>query len=80
MENNLQKVSDLGLATILLTLRFELVDLVRADEKRVHFVFRHGEGFDKAVSDYWAGIEIPISVQSLFANQKTLKNRLYALK
>ena len=75
-----EKISDLGLATLLLTLQFKLVGLERVDEKRVSFLFLQGEGFDKAISDYWLGAEISVSVQSLFSNQKILKNRLYAFK
>jgi len=75
-----EKISDLGLATLLLTLQFDLVGLERADAKRINFLFRRAEGFEKAVSDYWAGAEISVSIQSLFSNQKQLKNRLYALK
>lgn len=78
--NDTEKISDLGLATLLLTLQFELVDLERADAKRINFLFRRTEGFEKVVSDYWAGTEISVSIQSLFSNQKQLKNRLYALK
>jgi len=75
-----EKIRYLGLATLLLTLQFELVGLERADAKRINFLFRHTEGFEKVVSDYWAGTQIPVSIQSLFSNQKQLKNRLYALK
>ena len=78
--NDTEKISDLGLATLLLTLQFELVGLERADAKRINFLFRHAEGFEKVITDYWAGAEISVSVQSLFGNQKQLKNRLYALK
>jgi hypothetical protein len=78
--NDIEKISDLGLATLLLTFRYELVELERADAKRINFLFRRAEGFEKVVSDYWAGAEISVSIQSLFSNQKQLKNRLYALK
>lgn len=77
---DIEKISDLGLATLLLTLQFELVGLERADAKRINFLFRSGEGFERVVNDYWAGTQISVSVQSLFSNQKQLKNRLYALK
>lgn len=78
--NETEKISDLGLATLLLTLQFELVGLERADAKRINFLFCRTEGFERVVSDYWAGTEISVSIQSLFSNQKQLKNRLYALK
>lgn len=73
-------ISDLGLASLLVTLQFELVGLERANEKRINFLFVQAEGIEKNISDYWAGVEISVSVQSLFNNQKLLKNRLYSFK
>lgn len=73
-------VSDLGLASLLVTLCFELVGMERADEKRINFLFMRTESIGRAISDYWSGVEISVSAQSLFNNQKLLKNRLYALK
>ncbi|OGZ10755.1 MAG: hypothetical protein A3C93_05565 [Candidatus Lloydbacteria bacterium RIFCSPHIGHO2_02_FULL_54_17] len=75
-----EKISDLGLATLLLTLQFELVGLERADLKRINFLFHRTEGIEKVISDYWAGVEISVSVQSLFHTQKMLKSRLFAFK
>ena len=82
MENGKEKieVSDLGLASLLLTLQFELVGLERAHEKRINFLFSQAAGIEKVISDYWAGVAVSISVQALFNNQKLLKNRLYSLK
>ena len=73
-------VSDLGLASLLATLKFELVELKRADAKRINFLFAPADGIEKVISDYWADAETPVAIQSLFFNQKTLKNRLYAFK
>jgi hypothetical protein len=73
-------ISDLGLASLLVTLRFNLVDMERVNEKRINFLFSPAEGVEKVISDFWAGVEISVSIQSLFNNQKMLKNRLYAFK
>lgn len=73
-------VSDLGLASLLATLHFEMVGMERVNEKRVNFLFAQADGIEKVISDYWAGVEVSVPVQSLFFNQKTLKNRLYAFK
>ncbi len=73
-------VSDLGLASLLATLQFQMVGLERVNEKRINFLFTQVEGIEKVINDYWAGAEISVPVQSLFFNQKTLKNRLYAFK
>jgi len=74
------EVSDLGLASLLATLHFEMVGMERVNEKRINFIFAYSDGIEKVISDFWAGVEIPVPVQSLFFNQKTLKNRLYAFK
>lgn len=73
-------VSDLGLSSLLLALQFQLVGLERVNEKRVNFIFTHAEGIDRVIGDFWADVEISVSVQSLFNCQKVLKNRLYAFK
>ena len=81
MQNENQvPVSDLGLASFLVTLHFDLVDMERVNEKRINFLFMQAEGIEKVISDYWADVEISVSVQSLFNNQKLLKNRLYAFE
>ena len=74
------EVSDLGLSSLLVTLHFEMVGMERVNEKRINFLFTHADGIEKVISDYWAGVEISVSTQSLFNNQKLLKNRLYAFK
>jgi len=64
----------------LVTLRFNLVDMERVNEKRINFLFAPAEGIEQVISDFWTDIEISVSTQSLFNNQKMLKNRLYAFK
>jgi hypothetical protein len=77
-EKNKIEISDLGLASLLVTLQFEMVGLERVNEKRINFLFTQAVGIEKVIDDYWAGIEVSVSAQSLFSNQKLLKNRLYA--
>ncbi|HEY4505905.1 MAG TPA: DUF5659 domain-containing protein [Candidatus Paceibacterota bacterium] len=73
-------VSDLGLASLLVTLNFELIDLERANEKRINFLFVWTEGIEKVISDFLGDAQITVPVQRLFQNQRQLKNRLYAFK
>lgn len=73
-------IADLGLASLLVTLQFQLVGLERANEKRIYFVFKQAEGIEEAIDSYWQDRQIPVRIQSLFNNQKSLKNRLYASK
>ena len=81
MQNkNQTPVSDLGLASLLVTLHFQMVGMERMNEKRIGFLFTQVEGIENIISDFWADIEISVPVQSLFANQKLLKNRLYAFE
>ena len=71
-------VSDLGLASLLITLRFSMVGLERVNEKRISFLFAPAEGIEKIIGDFWANAEFVVPIQSLFTNQKLLKNRLYS--
>ena len=82
MKNQNEKIAvhDLGCASLLVTLQFNLVGLERVDEKRISFLFAKTEGIEKAISDYWADAEISVPIQRLFQNQRQLKNRLYAFK
>jgi len=74
------EIGDLGLASLLVTLHFSMVGLERVNEKRISFLFAPAEGIEKVISDFWVDAEISVPIQSLFANQKQLKNRLYAFK
>lgn len=79
-ENKKVAVSDLGLASLLITFHFDLVGMERVNEKRVNFLFVRAEGINDVISDYWAGAEVSVPTQLLFQNQHQLKNRLYAFK
>ena len=77
MQDGQIAISDLGLASLLATLDFQVIGMKRVDGKRINFLFAHTEEIDQVISDYWADIEISVPIQSLFNNQKLLKNRLY---
>lgn len=79
-ENQNISVSDLGLSSLLVTLHFQMVGMERVNEKRISFLFAQTEGIEKIISDFWADVEISVPIQSLFQNQRQLKNRLYAFK
>ena len=80
MQDGQIAISDLGLASLLVTRDFQVVGLKRVDEKRINFLFTRAEGIEEVISKYWADIEVSVKIQSLFNNQKLLKNRLYAFK
>jgi len=73
-------ISDIGLASVLLTLEFQLVDLERTSDKRVDFVFVATDGIEQAVAAFWQDKKVEVPIQTLFYNFRQLKNRLYAFK
>ncbi|MEX2013933.1 MAG: DUF5659 domain-containing protein [Parcubacteria group bacterium] len=69
---------DLNLASTLVSLGFELLELDRtADPRKVRFVFRQDSELGKSVENYWAN-NLTVSPQELFNAQKLLKNRIYS--
>jgi len=73
-------ISDIGLAAVLLTLEFQLVDLERTSDKRVDFVFVATDGIERAIAAFWQDKKVEMPIQTLFYNFRQLKNRLYAFK
>ena len=67
---------DLGLATVLVTLGYELLELDKSNSKRVRFVFKREKDIEQIMSDYFDD-KIKLPALSLFNNQKNLKNRIY---
>ena len=68
---------DLGLAAVLLTLKYELFELDRSYQKKIRFVFKRERNIEQVINDYFDDkIELP--AQSLLQNQKVLKNRIYS--
>ena len=78
MQDERIAISDLGLASLLATLDFQVIGMKRVDGKRINFLFAPSEGVEEVISDYWADVEVFVKPQSLFNNQKLHKNRLYA--
>jgi len=68
---------DLGLATVLITLGYKLLKLDKTNPKKVRFVFREEKNIEQAMLDYWNDV-IKLPAQTLFNNQKMLKNRIYS--
>ena len=68
---------DLSLATVLVALGFPVESLNRQNQNKVEFSFRKQEGLDAVIQGYWAKT-LQIEPQTLFANLKAIKNRLYS--
>jgi len=68
---------DLGLATVLVTLGYELLELDKTNPSKVRFIFKGNKDIEQAMLDYWNDkVELP--AQTLLNNQKMLKNRIYS--
>jgi len=68
---------DLGLASVLVTLGYELLGLDRSNPKKVRFIFKREKNIEGVMSDYFND-KIKLPAQTLFNNQKNLKNRIYS--
>jgi hypothetical protein len=68
---------DLGLATVLVTLEYELLKLDKTNPKKVRFVFKEEGDIEKVMIDYFNN-KIKLPALTLFNNQKNLKNRIYS--
>ncbi len=67
---------DLGLATVLITLDYNLIKLDKTNPKKIRFVFEEDNKIEKVMVDYWND-KVKLPALSLFNNQKMLKNRIY---
>jgi len=68
---------DLGLATVLATLGYELLRLDKSNPKKVSFIFKKDKDIEQVMTDYFND-KIKLPAQTLFNNQKNLKNRIYS--
>ena len=68
---------DLGLAAVLVTLGYKLLSLDKSNPKKVRFVFKEEKGINDAMLDY-SNNKLKLPAQTLFNNQKMLKNRIYS--
>lgn len=68
---------DLGLASALVTLKYDLADIDKSNRSKAQFFFRRSAGIDNDIQRYWDG-DLLLSARHLFDSQKMLKNRLYS--
>ena len=69
---------DLGLATVLVTMDYELLELDRSNPKKVRFEFKREKNIEQVMADYFDD-KIKLPAQTLFNNQKNLKSVLRLL-
>lgn len=77
MNQNELSSFDLGLATVLVTLGYELLKLDKSNPRKVRFVFKKAKNIEQATDDYFNN-KIKLPALNLFNNQKNLKNRIYS--
>lgn len=68
---------DLNLSSVLVTLGYELLELDKSNPKKVMFVFKREKNIEQVMTDYFND-KIKLPAQTLFNNQKNLKNRIYS--
>jgi hypothetical protein len=68
---------DLNLASVLITLGYELLVMDKANPRKVKFIFKREKNIEQVMADYFDD-KIKLPAQSLFNNQKNLKNRIYS--
>ncbi len=67
---------DLGLASSLVSLGYQLADLEKSNPRKVLFIFQKEDGIDEVIGDYWSD-NLQVNARSHFDNIKMLKNRIY---
>jgi len=77
MSQNEFSTFDLGLAAVLVTMNYELLELDRSNPKKVRFIFKREKNIEGVMTDYFND-KIKLPAQTLFNNQKNLKNRIYS--
>jgi hypothetical protein len=68
---------DLGLASALITLEYDLAVIDKTNRAKAQFIFRRNSRIDEDIEKYWRG-DLFLSARHLFDAQKMLKNRLYS--
>jgi len=68
---------DIGLASALTTLHFELLSLNRDNPRKIGFLFLRSPELDQAVQEYFAG-RLLVDARSFFENTKMLKNMIFS--
>lgn len=69
---------DIGLASALFTLGYNLYDVDKTNPQKSKFIFKRDNQIDKVVQNYWDN-KLTLPARSLLDNQKMLKNRLYSV-
>lgn len=69
---------DIGLASALFTLGYNLYDVDKTNPQKSKFIFKRDNRIDIMIQKYWDN-KLNLPARSLLENQKMLKNRLYSV-
>jgi hypothetical protein len=69
--------ADLNLASTLISLNYEILDLDKSNPKKIQFAFSRSPNLIQDINNYWGG-SLRINPRMLFDSQKMLKCRLYS--
>jgi hypothetical protein len=69
---------DIGLASSLFTLGYNLCDVDKTNPQKSKFIFKRDKQIDIMIQKYWDN-KLTLPARSLLDNQKMLKNRLYSV-
>jgi len=76
-ENSIYRTSSLHLSATLECLGYTIIELDRADPRRVVFCFDGARrGLEEAVQGFWDG-SLRLPPATLFSHEKNLKSRIY---
>ena len=76
--NRKYQTTDLGLASSLVSLGYELHTLEKTlNPKKVRFIFRRVPSIETSANNFWND-KLALNARTLFDAQKMIKNRLYS--
>ena len=76
-DEKLYPISDLGLASALCCMGYQITSMDRSEPRRTVFEFQEQKGIEQAIEDYWNGA-LALPPAALFTHQKLLKQRIYS--
>ena len=70
------KTSDLGLASALMTIGYNVVEIDKTNVKKMLFVFKDSENLQEDINNYW-NRKLEVEPTEYFNSMKALKTRIY---
>lgn len=73
---NIYVTTDIGHASALLCVGYELKGLDKEDPQKIKFILLRKEGLDESINSYWNDALI-VSARTFFENLRMLKTRIF---